>query len=211
MAFKLPSWRWLTAAARSRTSWLCSPSGLLTRPAPFWAGGRGGGSDGGSCCCGCGGGGCVCGSVCCKCVTCSVGNITLRKNESSRKHARSVAVLSRTMRARRKRSLEGKRAVSARAHQGTRRAGVGSPDALRARTAAQPVQGLRRLRHLRARAGAQPVQGLRRWQHLRAWAAAQPVQGLRRRPDLRARAAAHPVQGLRRRRTLRARAAARMV
>ena len=31
---------------------------------------------------------------------------------------------------------------------------------VRARAAAQPVQGLRRQRHLRARAGAHPVQGL---------------------------------------------------
>ena len=99
MAFKPPSWRWLTTAACSRVSWLCPLSGRLTRSAPFWAGGSGGGSDGGSCCCG-RGGGCIGGSVgCCKCVTCSVGNI-LRKNESSRKHARSVAVLSR-MRAKR--------------------------------------------------------------------------------------------------------------
>ena len=82
---------------------------------------------------------------------------------------------------------------------------------LRARAAAQPVQGVWRRWHLRARSAAQPVQGVRRRRHLRAWAASLLLQGLRRRRHLRAWAAAQPVQGVRRRQHLRARAAALQV
>ena len=82
--------------------------------------------------------------------------------------------------------------------------------ALPSRSAALLLQGVRR-RYLRARAAAQPLQGLRRRQHMRAWAAAQPLQGVRRRQHLRARAAAQQVQGLRRRQHLRAWAAPQRV
>ena len=73
---------------------------------------------------------------------------------------------------------------------------------LSSRSGAQPLQGLRRQRHLRARAAALLLQGVRWRRPLRAWAPPQPVQGVRRRQHLRARADAQPVQGVRRRQHL---------
>jgi len=71
---------------------------------------------------------------------------------------------------------------------------------LRARAAAQPVQGVWRRRHLRARSAAQPVQGVRRRRHKANPRTARPRPRARARPARRGRGRARgpPARGTRR-------------
>ena len=67
---------------------------------------------------------------------------------------------------------------------------------LRAREAANPVQGVRGLSDLRAREASKSMQGVWGREHLRAREGAKPVQGVRGRGHLRAREASIRVQGV---------------
>ena len=79
--------------------------------------------------------------------------------------------------------------------------------AMRAQSAKEPVQGVRRGEHLPARSDKEQVPGVRRGEHLPARSAKEQVQGVRRGEHLPARSEKEPVQGMRRGEHLPARSA----
>ena len=73
---------------------------------------------------------------------------------------------------------------------------------MRAQSAKEHVQGVRRGEHLPAQSAKEPVQGVRRVEHLPARSDKEPVQGVRRGEHLPARSEKEHVQGVRRGRHL---------